>query len=58
MIKIILGELFKATFTHLRSNYATKKKLETALSSLLYQKNICEIGSTDLNLSGTKCKVW
>ena len=29
-------ELFKATFTHQQSNYASKEKLETALSSLLY----------------------
>ena len=29
-------ELFKATFTHERGNYALKKKLESALSSLLY----------------------
>ena len=32
----ICVELFKATFTHQRSNCALKKKLETALSPLLY----------------------
>ena len=32
----ICVELFKATFTNQRSSYASKKKLETALSSLLY----------------------
>ena len=31
----ICVELFKATFTHKRSSYISKKKLETALSSLL-----------------------
>ena len=32
----ICVESFKAIFTHEQSNDASKKKLETALSSLLY----------------------
>ena len=32
----IWAELFTVTFTYSRLNYASKKKLETTLSSLLY----------------------
>ena len=35
-------ELFKSTFTHKRSSYASKEKLETGLSSC-YTRNIFEI---------------
>ena len=35
-------ELFKSTFTHKQSSYASKEKLETGLSSC-YTRNIFEI---------------
>ena len=34
----ICVEFFKVTFTHLRLNYALKKKLETAVSSETFSK--------------------
>ena len=46
------------TFTHLRLNYALKKRLETALSSLLYEKHFQNLEGRDLNLLGNESIVW
>ena len=54
----ICVEFFMVTFTHLRLNYALKKKLETALSSLLYEKHFQNLEGRDLNLLGSECIVW
>ena len=51
-------ELFKATFTHQQSNYASNKKLETALSSLLYEKNLRILEGRDLNILENECILW
>ena len=43
-------KLFKAMFIHQRSKYTSKKNLETALSSQLYQKYFQNLEGRDLNL--------
>ena len=48
MIKILCVELFKATCTRSRSQYASKKKFETALTSMLYQKHLRNLEGRDL----------
>ena len=50
-------ELFKTTFTHWRSNCASKKKLGTALSSLFYKKHFQNLEGRLLNLLGNECIV-
>ena len=54
----ICVELFKATFTHKRSSYASKEKLETALSSLLYQKHLRNLEGRELNILKNEYIVW
>ena len=54
----ICTELFKATFTHLRSSYTSKKKLETVLFSLLYWKHFRNLEGRELKLLGNECIVW
>ena len=50
----ICVELFKATFTHWRSNYASKKKFGTALDSLLFYKHFRNLEGRNLNLLGNE----
>ena len=39
-------------------SYVSKKKLETALSSVLYQKHLQNFEGRDLNLLGKEYLVW
>ena len=51
-------ELFKAAFTHNDQNTHQKRKLETALSSLLYFIHLGSLESRDLNMLEREYIVW
>ena len=55
---ILWVELLETTFTHQQSKPATKIKLETLLSSLLYQKHLRSLVGRVLQLFGKEHIVW
>ena len=53
MRRVISGYIYT-----LKIKLHIKKKLETALSSLLYLKHFQNFGARELNLLGNECIVW